>query len=356
MPTVLSPRHLARRLFGAALVIGTVAIIVAKLPGLGEVRALVRQVRPGWLAAVAAAEILSTLSYVVVFRGVFCRRMRWRLSAQVALAEEAANVLLPAGGAGGLALGAWALRQAGMSTEHIGRRTVAFFLVTSAANFVAVAIVGVAAAVGVLPLSVPRWIPLIPAALAVLVIAFVLWSPQLLDRLRREPSSGGGGQIRSLVRRIAGATSGGVDEAVSLLSSGSPMVILGAIGYVAFDVAALAFAFAAVAGHPAAGVLLLGYLVGQLGGLIPTPGGVGGTEGALVGAFVLFGSGASVATAAILPYRFFELWIPAVLGTAAFVLLRRTLKREIDPAQLCMAADKVRSAASTSPRAVSSSG
>lgn len=42
--------------------------------------------------------------------------------------------MLSASGAGGLALGTWALRPGGMSTEYIGRRTVAFFSLTSMAN------------------------------------------------------------------------------------------------------------------------------------------------------------------------------------------------------------------------------
>ena len=44
----------------------------------------------------------------------------------------------PTGGAGGLALGAWALRRTGMPADRIGRRTVAFFLITSSINFAAV--------------------------------------------------------------------------------------------------------------------------------------------------------------------------------------------------------------------------
>jgi hypothetical protein len=41
------------------------------------------------------------------------------------MAEQGANSVLSVSGAGGLALGAWALRRGGMSTEHIGRRTCA---------------------------------------------------------------------------------------------------------------------------------------------------------------------------------------------------------------------------------------
>jgi hypothetical protein len=55
-------------------------------------------------------EGLSALSYVVIFRAVSCPRMTWRLSYQTAMAEQAANSVLSVSGAGGLALGAWALR------------------------------------------------------------------------------------------------------------------------------------------------------------------------------------------------------------------------------------------------------
>ncbi len=58
------------------------------------------------------------------------------------MAEQAANVLLPTGGAGGLALGAWALKRIGMPADRIGPRTVAFFLITSSVNFAAVILAG----------------------------------------------------------------------------------------------------------------------------------------------------------------------------------------------------------------------
>jgi hypothetical protein len=44
---------------------------------------------------------------------------------------------------------------------------------------------------------------------------------------------------------------------------------------------------------------------------------------------------ALTATAAVLLYRAIELWIPAVLGMAAFVQLRRLLRRETEAIKLC---------------------
>jgi hypothetical protein len=60
-----------------------------------------------------------------------------------------------------------------------------------------------------------------------------------------------------------------------------------------------------------------------------------------VGALVLYGLPALTATAAVLLYRVIELWIPAVLGLAALVQLRRLLRRETDAIKLCKPGDTI---------------
>jgi uncharacterized membrane protein YbhN (UPF0104 family) len=86
---------------------------------------------------------------------------------------------------------------------------------------------------------------------------------------------------------------------------------------------------------PAFGTLVLGYLIGQLGNLVPLPGGIGGTEGALIGVFALYGVYVAEATAAVFTYRLFQLVLPALLGAPAFVMLRRKLIRADRPAAVC---------------------
>jgi uncharacterized protein (TIRG00374 family) len=119
----------------------------------------------------------------------------------------------------------------------------------------------------------------------------------------------------------------------------------------AFDIAALGFGFAAIGPAPTFGVLVLGYLIGQLGNLIPVPGGIGGTEAALIGIFALYGADLTQATAAVLIYRLFQLLIPAFLGAPAFVLLRRKLARADQPALVCapLALEVVKPAISSQP-------
>jgi uncharacterized membrane protein YbhN (UPF0104 family) len=307
-------------LFGA-LVVGA----VFAFPGFGDLRDRLAGADPRLIALAALLEIGSCLAFVAAFRGVFSRRLSWRFSYEVAMAEQAANVLLPTGGAGGLALGAWALRRIGMPAARVGRRTVAFFLVTSSINFIAVVIAGVAVGLGLLPGEDAMRLALVPAGITAVGILGVVFAPRVLDGA----AVGEGGRLRRAVASGRGHLAGGIRDAVRLLGSGRPSVTFGAVGYMALDVAALAAAFAALGGGaPSLGGFVLAYTLGQLGGIIPVPGGVGGTDGGLILAFGLLGTPVAITGAAVIAYRVFQLGVPAILGIAAFGSLRRSLNGE----------------------------
>jgi uncharacterized protein (TIRG00374 family) len=337
MPDELHPRHLAVRVAQIAGVIALVVVAISALPGLGEVRSRFAGAEPVWLVAAGVAEIGSCAGYLLVFRSTFCSQMAWGLSYDIAMAELAANSLLPAGGAGGLALGVWALQRAGMPTAHVARRTVTFFVVTSAANFFAVVVTGLAVFAGVLAGSASAALTLGPALVAALAIALVGLSPRILRSYSPPPRAREGwtARARGAVQAGLATVADGVEQAIKLLRAHSFGVIAGSFAYMAFDIAALGFGFAAVGPVPAFGTLVLAYLIGQLGNLIPLPGGIGGTEAGLVGVFVLYDVHLVKATAAVLIYRLFQLMVPALLGTPAFFLLRRRLMRADKPARVC---------------------
>src|SRR4051794_13355808 len=339
MPDELRPRHLVVRAAQVVSVIAIGVVAISALPGLDEVRGRLEGAEPAWIAALVVAELGSCAGYLLVFRRTFCSQMSWSLSYDLAMAELAANSLLPAGGAGGLALGVWALRQAGMPTARIARRTVAFFVVTSAANFFALIVVALAVFAGLIAGRGSAALTLLPAAITALGVLVVTISPRLLRALGTRGADADRdrwrGRVRLAVRAWLAAGADGVEQAIVLLRAHSVGVIVGSFAYMAFDIAALGFAFAAVGHAPALGTLVLGYLIGQLGNLVPLPGGIGGTEGALIAVFALYGVNLTEATAAVLLYRLFQLTLPAVLGTPAFVLLRRRLTRAEDPALVC---------------------
>jgi uncharacterized membrane protein YbhN (UPF0104 family) len=332
MPEELNSRHLARRLLALAVLIALVAVAVGSLPGLGTLRHRFAHAEVGFLGLVAVLKLASCLSNVVAFRDVFCPRMSWRFSSELALAEQATNVLVPTGGAGGLALGVWALRQGGMSTQHIARRSIAFFVLTSIPNFAVAAVLGPLLLTGLFSGHIPVVLTLILSAVAWVAGAIVALLPRLLARIGSGRTGGG---VASRLRATATTLENGIRDTGQLPRSGRWQAILGAIGYLAFDIGALIAAFAAFGGGVALAPLIFAYVIGQLGGLIPLPAGIGGTDGGLIGALVLYGSPLSQAAAAVLAYRLFQLGVPATLGAIAFVRLRRTLSRSSAPAAAC---------------------
>ena len=332
MPDELDSRHLVRRLVAFVVLVALVAVAVGSLPGLGTLRDRFAQADPALLALIGLLKLASCLSNVVAFRYVFCPRMSWRFSAQLSLAEQATNVLVPTGGAGGLALGAWALHQGGMSTEHIGRRSVTFFVLTSVPNFAVAAVLGPLLLTGLFTGHIPAVLTLVFSAAAWSVALVIALLPRLLARIDpTKTGSGVGGRLRS----AAVTLDKGIRDTGQLLRSGQWQAIVGAIGYLGFDIAALIAAFAAVGGGLPLAPLMFAYVIGQLGGLIPIPAGVGGTDGGLIGAMVLYGSSLSQAAAAVLAYRLFQLGVPAVLGAIAFIRLRHTLSESSSPAAAC---------------------
>jgi uncharacterized membrane protein YbhN (UPF0104 family) len=333
MPDEFDSRHIVRRLIGLAIVIGVIAALVLTLPGLGTLRHRFSQADVRLLILIGLLKLGSCLSNIVAFRDVFCPRMGWRFSYRLGMAEQATNVLLPTGGAGGLALGAWALHQGGMDTEHIGRRSVSFFVLTSLPNFAITAILGPLLLLGVFAGHAPTITTALFTGLAWTAAVVVSALPFILRRLAHDRWEQGRlvGKLRVVVVSLAG----GIRDVGRLLRDRRWRAILGALGYLGFDIAALTVGFAAFGSHLPIAPLVFGYVVGQLGGLIPLPGGIGGTDGGLIGALVLYGSPLSLATAAVLAYRAFQVGVPAILGAIAFIGLRHTLTGSETPHLEC---------------------
>lgn len=336
MPDELSPRHLRRGLLQLTAVGCVVVAVVLVGPGLGSLRDRLGDASPGWLAAAAILELLSTLSYVVIFRSVFCARMSWGLSYQIGMAEQGANSILPAGGAGGLALGAWALNRGGMSAAHIGRRTVAFFLLTSLANVGTLVVFALLFATGAIDGDTNPGLTYGFGAAGLTAAVVVLLLPVIGERFPAPASlPPGAGRVRVAVRHVRGAVGDGVRDSIVLLRRRSPGVLIGSFGYMGFDIATLVVCFHAFGHSPALSIIVLAYIIGQLGGLVPLPGGIGGTEGGLIGLLALYHAPLASATVAVLAYRALALWLPALLGSVAFIQLRTTLRRDQRPAARC---------------------
>ena len=117
----------------------------------------------------------------------------------------------------------------------------------------------------------------------------------------------------------------GTAEALQIVRSGNRRVLAGSVGYWAFDNAVLWATFHAFGLSPPLTVILMGYLIGQLGGLLPIPGGIGGIDGGLIGTLIVYGAPAAGTAAAVLGYRVILFWLPLIVGGIAFAALRRDM-------------------------------
>jgi uncharacterized protein (TIRG00374 family) len=120
----------------------------------------------------------------------------------------------------------------------------------------------------------------------------------------------------------------GTRESIEIVKAGDPLVIVGALGYWAWDNAVLWATYHAVGADVPLTIVLMGYLIGQLGGLLPIPGGIGGIDGGLIGTLVVYGAPAGAVAAAVLLYRVILFWLPLLLGAVCFASLRRALAQD----------------------------
>jgi uncharacterized protein (TIRG00374 family) len=108
------------------------------------------------------------------------------------------------------------------------------------------------------------------------------------------------------------------------------------VAYLWCDIAMLWVCFRALGVSADVPDLTLAFLIGYLGNVLPIPGGIGALDGGLTAALLLYGFDAAPAAAAVLAYHAIVLWIPTLLGTIAFLRVRRTFDEPLvlrDPRQ-----------------------
>jgi uncharacterized membrane protein YbhN (UPF0104 family) len=306
-------RRLRRAAVRVAVGLVAVAVIVAVTPGLDQVRERFETISAPWLAAALVFEVLSCVSYVVVFRAVFAPGYAWRQVLRLGLSEIAVTALLPVGGAGGLAFGAWVLRRRGVPGPLIARRSVAFFVLTSAVNFAAAILVGTAMGIGLLSADGARGLSLLAAAAAAVVGVLVVVIGRRVDRL----------PLRGRAARLAAGVPAALDDVPALLRGSGWMPVAGAVGYWLWDAAALWAVLHGFGDSIPTGAVAMAHLLGMLGAILPIPGGVGGVDAGLAGALIIYGTPAAGAIATVLVFRAIVLGVALVLGVPAGLALMR---------------------------------
>jgi uncharacterized membrane protein YbhN (UPF0104 family) len=319
---------------GGAAVVALVLAIVPQVLGFGDTLKRVRQGNKSWLLLAVVFEALSLAGYVALFRSVFSSEdhgIRWRTSYQITLAGTVATKVLAAGGAGGIALTAWALRAAGLDGRTITRRMASFQVLLYAVYMGALLITGAGLATHEIPGGGPVTLTLAPAAFAAFMILLVLGvalhhRPAAAAEPPRRLAPAPLRHVREGLSVVSRTACEGVRTSARLLTHPRPGH-LGAVAYWAFDIATLWASFRAFGVAPRVAVLVMGYFVGLLANAIPLPGGIGGVEGGMIGCFAAFGIDAAAALVAVLTYRAVSFWLPTIPGILAYVQLRRAVAR-----------------------------
>jgi uncharacterized protein (TIRG00374 family) len=335
MPRMRFPRR--RLLASLVFVISAIAflyLVLPKLLGLQETWNRIGRGNVWWLGVAVVLELCSFAGYVGLFRAVFVRgdsQIDWRESYQITMAGLAATRLFAAAGAGGIALTAWALRRSGLQARIVACRMIAFLALLYGVYMVTLVIDGLGLYLGLFPGPAPFAITVVPAIFGAFVIGVFLATSLLpgdLERLVTRWTSDGR-RIGRLARRLAAApaaAASGVRTAISLVGARDPY-LLGAIAWWGFDIAVLWACFHAFGAAPPQAVIVMAYFVGMLGNTLPLPGGIGGVDGGMIGAFSAFGVPVEISVVSVLAYRAIAFWLPTLPGALAYLQLRRTIHR-----------------------------
>jgi hypothetical protein len=217
--------HLGRHVATTGLLVVLGVALLAAVPGLRKVLREIRHIGPGWIAVAVALELASAVSFVVVFR-LFFDRLDARDGRLLGWTEQGAGALIPGGGAGGLAIGGWLIHLTGVPVRWIARRSAGLFFLGVAVSSTALVGAGLALIAGVPgPHDLPTVVlPTVLAAIGTLLIAAL---PAILSSWPHPP-------------RWLAAIAIGVGEAEQTTFHRRPnWRLVGALGYLAFDIAVL---------------------------------------------------------------------------------------------------------------------
>jgi uncharacterized protein (TIRG00374 family) len=316
------------------LIVG-IYVLLPKVVGLGD--SLDRLADPawGWVAVAIGFNAFSFVAYATLFRGILggrndqdriYRRLDFVASFKITMAGLAASTLFSAAGAGGVALTYWALRKAGMERRRAACRMVAFIVLLYTVYAGALIVFGVLLRTGVLNGKAPVEATIVPAglaAVALLIMGLIALIPSDLERrIVRH-------QERRWVKRLAtgpATVARGVRTALDYLRhprSGAT-ALAGAVGYWVGMVGILWASFHAYGGGVPFGVVVMGFFIGMVANLAPSPAaGVGTLDAGLIGAFLLYDIPSSTVFPAVLTFRIVGFWLPIVPGVVAYFQLRR---------------------------------
>ena len=225
-------------------------------------------------------------------------------------------MVLPGGSLASIGVGAWILGHFGMPAKTIAERQFNLSFLNTAVSALALIVFGLGLAVGIFPGEGNLLLTLLPAGAAALGIVAVR---AIAGRAAKYAT-----RLQSRRPKVAASIVSLADAVTAtgriLFHRGGLRSVLGAIGYLGFDVLVLWIAFSAIHAHPipSFAVVMMAYVIGALGASIPLPAGIGAVGG-IAGMLILYGVGHQAAVAAVLIYEAVGLLVPLTGGGIAYL-------------------------------------
>ena|SRR5579872_1087303 len=301
--------RLGRRALITALIGAVSAVLLLVVAPPGDVLDQIGEMNPAWVLGAIGLEVVSCLSYVVVFRRFFPEPPSG-VSREVAWTAMGAGAILPGGNISSAAATGWLLRSHGIGTRKLIARCAALLFLLTLFGFVVNGVAGV-----LLLVRVPGGPHDFKHTMGpILVSVAVLSAASLIVVLARRL----GERAPRWIRAAASGLEGAWKEVLS-----PHWRLVGVAGFLCLDMAAL-WAATNATGHPL-GVLALviAYCIGYLATMIPMPAGLGVLDTGLAGSLVLYGLKPTAAVSAVLVYHAISIWVPGLGGLVAWLRTRR---------------------------------
>src|SRR3954451_18221051 len=222
----ISPRQIVVLVVASAVMVAGLVVIAPALADLPDVWSKLSTGHLDWLMLALGLEALSFVGHAILFRAVSVdadgdgSRIGLRASTEITLAGHAATRLFASGGAGGIALTAWALKKAGMESRDVAARMTTFMVLLYSVYMGALLFGGLGLYTGIIPGGGSFALTVVPAILGGVVIAIVA-AAQLV-----RPGEG-------RARKVLAPIGQGVRDARRLIRNGNPG-LLGALMWWAF--------------------------------------------------------------------------------------------------------------------------
>jgi uncharacterized membrane protein YbhN (UPF0104 family) len=319
-------RHLLTSALKLAGYLAVAYVVLKLIPALRQALGSLERVSWVWVLWAITLEVLSEVGFVAAWQAIIdpqkllARDGRGRrVDEDVAWTQLAGGLLLPGGAWGGVGVGAFILHRFGMPNKLIAEHEFNLSFLNTAVDALAVIVLGVGLAIGILAGEHHLLLTVLPAVLAATGIALALLIAHRTSShaVRLQPRHP---KIASAITTLADA----VDDTEQLLvHRGAWTSVLGVLAYLGFDVLVLWTAFLAIHAHPAPGfaVVVMAYIIGALGGSLPLPASAG-TVGGIGGMLILYGVGHNAAIAAVLLHQAIGLLVPLAGGGTAYGILR----------------------------------